>query len=229
MTSGWLPPSARPKSGKPYLWVTWVAAVLGGDRCTWRYWLKAHFHHDKRTDPDADSLKEWVKIHDAMVVSRAERMRRDGWDVKVEDENSLKIEGRTATVGGKPDLVARRTFDVCVEGQPTGVEKQQLLVVDAKSGKRKPGYRWQVMLYLLGLRATDPDADRLGELEYRDGQELVQDPSEEDVLRIGGAVSLISADEPPPRVPSQSECRWCDVLGCPDRFKEVNSGKTEAW
>jgi hypothetical protein len=220
---------------RPYCWVTWVTGSLAGtDRCVWKVWYKAHHRYAKMPDDGGFDLEAWTKAHDRMVQDRAAALRADGWLVRVEDECAFTLEGNLVTLAGKPDLAAMR------DDQPS-------LVVDAKSGSRKPKDVWQVLLYLLALPTTllrDVPGGVTGAVEYRDGlvplpeRSLIKDPradllgerraAELPVLsderaHVGDVMRAVGAVAEPVRVPSAAECRFCDVAACPDRVRSTPS------
>lgn len=61
----------------------------------------------------------------------------------VEDQNKFTIRGRTATLAGKPDLVA--------------IKGEVVRVIDCKTGSRKGSDFLQVLIYLLLLPRVHPE------------------------------------------------------------------------
>ena len=61
-----------------------------------------------------------------------------GYTVFMEGQNSFALRGRTAALGGKPDLIARK-------GGNTGT------IIDVKTGKSSPSHGVQVMLYMYAV------------------------------------------------------------------------------
>jgi CRISPR/Cas system-associated exonuclease Cas4 (RecB family) len=197
------------RTGKPYIWPTWVTPLLAGtNACWWAAWYRAHYKHEKiKEDGDRSaSLAQWTHEHDAMVNARAEELRAKGLLVGVEEDNEFKLEGDTAIISGKPDLVARDVGDA--------------LVIDAKSGKPRESDQWQVRIYLAILPIVDPDMKDVtlrGEVQYR-GARVPVKLSDEDKRFIFATVKRIGMDDPPARVPSARDCRFCDIAKCPDRY-----------
>lgn len=199
------------RKGKPYVWVTWIVGLLAGtSKCEWAAWFKAHFRYAKR-EQDGD-LAEWKEQHDAMVRARVKRMLADGYEVTVEDENAIKIDGETAILAAKPDIV--------------GMKDRKLLVVDEKSGAERESDRWQVIVYMLGLRrqyARLNLAEVAGEVEYR--ARSISIPASEinpkNQARIGEIMRVVAGELEPPRTPSASECQFCDIDSCPERIEPV--------
>ena len=57
------------KSGKVYLWTTWLAKILGGHRCLWSVWFRGRYKYDKFEEMAADLVK-WNREHNALMASR---------------------------------------------------------------------------------------------------------------------------------------------------------------
>jgi len=198
--------------GFPYIWVTWLCGPLDGEeQCQYAGWFKTHFKYPKE---DSD-LDEWKRKHAALVAKRATELIAEGWNVTIEDQNAMKVNGDAATVSGKPDIVARKNDDV--------------LIVDAKTGKQKGKDRWQVRIYI----ALIPFAKKawanlkfFGEVRYTDDEKLVHITSEAK-QRIFELVRVFAAPEAPARVGSKKECRWCEIPACPDRVDTGLEGSAQ--
>lgn len=197
----------RPRTPKPYIWVSWITGLLAGtSKCQWSAWFKAHYHYAKRPEENTGNLAQWNRDHREMVDARVNLMRADGWEVRVETDNAFKIEGRTATLAAKPDIVGVR-----------GIEAR---VIDEKSGQPRDSDPWQVKVYMWGLPLVSPFKAIDGEVQYRGhiveikAAELTEDA----VKSITGTLSLVGGPEEPPRTPSLDECRFCNIADCPDRM-----------
>ncbi len=201
------------KRDKPYVWVTWITPLLSGDaQCTWAAWFKAN-HKYKSRPSDFDSAA-WTARHNELLGKRATELEKDGWVVKLEDQNSFKLVGREGgCLSGKPDIVATR------EGR--------MLVIDCKTGQRRNSDVMQVLIYMLAMRRRHPGLDPSaisGELQYSDG--ILDVPAEgldeEFMVRLAKVMGEVTGAEPPRRVPSYSECRFCPIReeDCPERISE---------
>lgn len=207
---------ATPRSGKPYVWVTWLAKMLGGDQCLYSLWFKARFKYQKREE-EGEQLAEWNRDHARLIRDRRRDLEEAGYSVTVEDQNQFKVEGETAIVAGKPDLIARKGDEV--------------LIVDGKTGRRRDSDIWQVLLYLWAIPRSRPDiTGRLeGEIQYKRGDECVTVTS--DALtkpRLSDIVTMIkvvTASTPPSKAPSRFECQRCNIAECADRFTERKAEK----
>ena len=142
---------------------------------------------------------------------RAE-LEENGWRCAIEGENDFRLEGATAVVAGKPDLIATMPGHV--------------LVVDGKTGRRRDSDVWQVLIYLFAIVRGRRDlvGNLRGEVVYKDGQTIgirQAELSEARIDEMAGMVKVFAADEPPAKVPSLYECRRCNIgpLDCPQRFQ----------
>jgi len=199
--------SLRPS---PYIWPTWLTKLLAAEESCWyKSWFKATRNYVKREDPSrADFFAEWTKKHDAITNKRVDRMRQDGWAVKVEDEGEFNLRGSAATLAGKPDLV--------------GIRDGAGLVIDAKAGKQRESDHWQVLIYKFALPLSwFPKSMRLdGEVQYKDEAVAVRKLGGAEVEAITDAIKRVSAIETPPDpIPSTFECGRCDVDACKSRVE----------
>lgn len=201
---------AERRFGKPYIYVTWLAKLLGGQQCRWRVWFQAHFKHQKYEE-EAVNLVQWNRDHYQLVRERRKELEADGWTVTVEDQNSFKLEGQAALVAGKPDIVATKPGYV--------------LVVDGKTGRERDADIWQVFIYLFAVPKARPDLQGqfIGEVQYKRGDSITLSPTdltEQRMDDIVGLIRVVDGDTPPEKVPSRDECRRCNIgpKDCPERI-----------
>jgi CRISPR/Cas system-associated exonuclease Cas4 (RecB family) len=200
--------------GKPYIYVTWLAKLLGGNECLWSAWFKAHHKYEKYQEQPLDLVK-WNRDHNRLMAGRKRELERDGWTVTTEEQNKFLLEGETALVAGKPDIVATK------DGQ--------ILVVDGKTGRRRDSDLWQVLFYLFAVPKSRPDlkGELEGEVQYSQGDERITlTPSDLDEKRLGDIVELIkivASPTAPRKTPSRAECERCDIgpKDCPQRVTET--------
>ena len=122
---------------QPYIWATWLPRLLTGENsCEWAVWFKAHFQDWIRQPSDFDQA-QWLLSHTALVNERIGNWTVGGYEVDVEAQNRFELRGRTATLAGRPDLVARRD--------------DEAVIVDAKTGQENPSHLVQVMIYLYAV------------------------------------------------------------------------------
>jgi hypothetical protein len=201
------------RTGKPYIWVTWLAKLLGGDKCVWSAWFKAHFKYDKYEEMASD-LAKWNRDHNKLMAAREQELKEDGWTVTTESDNDFKLEGKAAVVAGKPDIIATKPGHI--------------LAVDGKTGRERDSDIWQVLIYLFGIPKSRPDlqGDLLGEVQYaRDDQRITLTPADLTDQRMSQLVTLINqvaSDTPPAKVPTRDECKRCNIgpKDCPERIQE---------
>lgn len=206
------------KRFKCYLWATWLASALSGDRhCEWAHWYKAHFRFAKLPDNRQGNLDAWRTDHDAAVRARAEVLRSEGWEVFTEGQSKFTVNGITADVGGQCDIVAFRGNDARID--------------DVKTGKQKPDHAWQVRIYMSLLPRTKAFKDRFagknvtGHVVYGSETVKVEIFPEHDA-QINARVREIARDTVPATTPS-SECKFCDIAACTDRKSadEIEEGQ----
>lgn len=208
-----------PRRGKPYIWVTHLSKLLGGNECVWSAWFKAHFKYEKHQEMAMD-LAKWNRDHNRLMAARRKELEEDGYTVFTEEQNAFKLEGSTAIVAGKPDIVATKDGEV--------------LVVDGKTGRRKDADIHQVRFYLYALPKSRPDLTGImvGEVHYRQGDERFQFTSADLGDKwLGDVVALIkdiSSATPAKKVPSRAECMRCDIgpKDCPQRITEDKEERT---
>ena len=202
--------------GSSYIWVTWISGLLAADKqCEWSAWFRAHFSGFEKMPTDFN-LAAWKAAHGEMVRARAEALKAEGCAVFVEDQNKFTLKGRAATLGGVPDLVAVR------EGEG--------LVVDCKSGKQRNSDAFQVLTYMRVLPITHAackDVTLAGEVQYRDASLRIAPGQLTAELKglIRGTIERVGSETPAAKVPSLSECRFCEITAadCPGRVDEEQS------
>lgn len=205
---------ATRRNGKPYLWVTHLAKLLAGDRCHWSAWFKANHRYEK-FEQQATDLVQWSKDHTELMRAREHELRREGFACTLESENEFKLELPSIIIAGKPDILARK--------------ERIALVVDGKTGRERESDLHQVLIYLRVLPKCRPDLvggyELEGEVQYkRNDQRITLTPAEWTAERVTACTDLlriVSDRQPPKRVPSAHECRFCNIgpQDCPDRIR----------
>ena len=204
---------AERRPGLPYIWVTWLTKLLTGEAsCEWAGWFQAQ--HDRKTwtqvPGDFDSTT-WQIEHTAARNKHQETLEDRGFDVSTESQNSFHLKGRTATVGGKPDLIA--------------VKGNCGLIVDIKTGQPRASDHVQVMLYMYAVPKAFPDRYKDVAFEGRVvyGEREVPVPSSavdsKFIERFAELIRKLASNKPARRVPSHGECGFCriPVSECPER------------
>lgn len=203
-------PTTR-RFGKPYIFVTHLAKLLGGRRCVWASWFAAHYRYEKHEEQALD-LVQWNREHNALMDRRRRELEREGFTVTAEDQNAFKLEGASAILAGKPDLVATKP----------GVT----LVVDGKTGRERESDIWQVLLYLFALPKQKPElkVGLEGEVQYKRGARITVMPEEltpERMGRITDLIAVVAGPNAPAKAPSAYECKTCNIgpKDCPQRIR----------
>ncbi len=155
---------------------------------------------------------EWLLNHTALVNERIRNWEVGGFEVDVEAQNRFELRGKTATLAGRPDIIAHR--------------EDAAVIVDAKTGQESPSHAVQVMIYLYAVpRALERyrSAKLRGQVTYRDHTVRIPAEAVDDAFieNLGTLIRRLSSDEPARRVPSRQECRFCDITDadCPVRVE----------
>ncbi|MBK8754647.1 MAG: PD-(D/E)XK nuclease family protein [Candidatus Competibacteraceae bacterium] len=212
------------RNGNPYVWASWITKIITGEEsCQWKLWFKSHHTYDKT--PSSFDQVTWVTNHTTLLRSRAEELREEGYLVFVEDQNSFRIEGNNgAVISGKPDIVAIRGQDVCV--------------VDCKTGKEKPSDKTQVLIYMLLLPLSEAYKEKVrgaqirGEIQYQHHRADISTEQVNDEFRtvFRSAMNMAAITNPPHKVPSFGECKYCDITAkdCPEKVENrYSTGRTD--
>ena len=191
---------------KPYFWVTRLTPLLAGeDSCEWKVWFKSHYQNYDKIHRDGASLSEWEEKHTALLNKLKAEYKATSGQVLVEGQTAWKIEGKSAIVAGKMDLIALNPN----------------LVIDAKGGKPKSSHVVQVKLYLLAIElgaVPGVQGHFSGVLGYPDGHKVdVLQPDKDFKERFYSLVKRLATVEAE-TVPSKYECEFCDLADCTARF-----------
>ena len=207
---------AQLRATGPYIWVTWLPRLLSGESsCEWAAWFKAQHEGSSWAKAPSDfDQAGWLMDHTALLNEQREVWEKQGCSVLTEAQNSFTLRGSSASLAGKPDLVAQR--------------RDGVTVIDAKSGRPSPHHAIQVMIYMYALpRALERYRGLAlsGQVAYPD--HVVDIPAEavdEGFIRnLGSLIRRLAAETSARRVPSPMECRFCEITkaDCPDRLEEV--------
>ena len=154
--------------------------------------------------------------HTALLNERITNREVGGYSLEVEAQHRFELRGKSATLAGRPDLVARRD--------------DEAVIVDAKTGQENPSHLVQVMIYLYAVPKALEKYRNLkprGQVTYQDHTVRIPAEAVDDqfVQNLGALIRRLSADKPARRVPSPQECRFCDISAadCPERVDEPTS------
>ena len=127
----------HPHRDFPYIWATWLTRLITGKKsCKWAIWFKAHYQGWDRVTSDFNQA-QWLLSHPALVNERIRNWEVGGFEVDVESQNRFGLRGRTATLAGRPDIIAHR--------------EDEAVIVDAKTGNEGSSHAVQVMVYLYAV------------------------------------------------------------------------------
>ena len=212
------------RNNGPYVWVTWLPRLLSGEcSCEWASWFKAQHKGDSwaRAPSDFDQAG-WMMNHTSLLNQQRQKWEQQGYTVLTEGQNTFNLRGSSAVLAGKPDLVARR--------------RDQITVIDAKTGRSSPAHATQVLIYMYALpRALERyrGLSIAGQVAYPD--HVVDIPFEavdgRFVENLGGLMRRLASEMPARRVPSPGECRFCEITSgdCLERVEEAppEEGRTD--
>lgn len=228
------------KTGKPYIWVTWITGLLAGDKhCQWAAWFASRYNYKAHERDDAFDMELWKLEHNAMVQDRVRLLEAAGWTCYIEGQNAFKLVGKAATYSGKMDIVAvKRAHAGEVDGPDWFIK-----IIDCKSGKPRDADTWQVFSYEFAFRLADmghryglSTADRCEfqlEVEYKTQSRVIPAHAYNQAIaeHIIKQIQLTGGKDEPRRVPSYEECRFCDIgpKDCPVRKEPAPETTTEAF
>lgn len=191
----------------PYVFVTWLTPLLSKEKaCEFMPWYRAR-NKVRKTDGAPDDV---IAEHDAAVERLAARLESDGYEVFVEDDNWIRVDGKTVTLGAKPDVI--------------GHKDGGSLIADAKTGRRRGSDRAQVLIYMYIESINQPTRTPIeGLLDYTDGEEDIPASDLNDEFRgeLFELLRIVGSETPPAATPSAGECNWCPltVQMCPARIE----------
>ena len=200
----------------PYMYVTWIPRYLTGDKsCLFAAWFKANHQGYAKMPSDFDAAR-WNMEHTDLMNELVEELEERGCEIFIEHQNSFRVESARsgAVTGGKPDMIA-----VYPEGRK--------VIYDAKTGQESASHIVQVQLYMYLLPRSQikrwRDKKFEGAVVYADGSERrISADSVDDafVSRVAEFMRKMTSDMPPRRVPSFSECAFCELTkaDCSDRM-----------
>ena len=200
------------RDGHPYIWATWLAKILAGDSsCEWATWFKARYDSFSWQKATRSDFSAWAIAHTALLDRSRRQWNDRRFSTFTEGQNYFRLCGQVATLAGKPDLIA--------------INGARAVIADAKTGQTNPRDHAQVMLYMYAVpRALPQHAGRVfdGLVVYPDHEVQIPAEAVDDAFidSVSGLVRRLAAEEPPRRVPSGAECRFCDITlaDCPERI-----------
>ena len=90
------------------------------------------------------------------------------------------------------------------------------LIIDVKAGREQPAHFVQIMIYMYALPRALPQyqhAKLAGEVVYptRTARVPMGSLHTQFIKDLGALIRRLAADKPAARVPSEHECRFCDI------------------
>ena len=205
------------KRDQPYIWVTWLTKLLVGDNsCEWAAWFRAHYTNFRRAPDNFDSAT-WQMNHTVLLNQVRDRLHDEGHTIFVEKQNRFALRGSSATLGGKPDLIAL-----------TG---NHGIIYDVKTGQPTASDHVQVMTYMYAVPRALGQYRKFtfdGKVVYGDHEVSIPAMAIDDrfIDRLASLIRRISRQQPLLKTPSAMECGFCQISKeeCPER---VESGPEE--
>ena len=197
----------------PYIWVTWLTELLAGEHsCEWAGWFRAqHYTNSWTPVPSSLDLPSWMLAHTAALNEYRGNLEAQQYTVFTENQNAFQLQGQAATLGGKPDLIARQAA--------TGT------IIDVKTGKPRASHAIQVLLYMYAIPRALPQHKGVtfdGKVVYQDHEVPVPAASvnETFIQEFAGLIRRLSSTTPARKVPSAAECLFCPISSadCPERL-----------
>jgi len=200
------------KRQTPYIWVTWLTRLLVGEECCeWAAWFKAqHEGSSFAKVPKSIDLTAWQMEHTALLREVRSQLETEGKVVFTEGQNSFVLRGNSASLGGKPDLIA------------TAGNKG--LIIDTKTGKHSPSHHIQVMVYMYAVPRVLHQFKGInfdGRVIYKD--KTIEIPGsaidKKFVENLSGLIKRLSSPVPAVKVANPVECGFCEITkaDCPQR------------
>ena len=197
----------------PYVWATWLTKLLTGENsCKWAIWFKAHYQDWPKPHSDFDQA-HWLLDHTALLNEQKAHWEASGYNVYAEKQNSFRLRWQSATLAGRLDLIV--------------VNADHARIIDVKHGREQPWHAVQIMIYQYAIPRALPQyrlTSLAGEVVYPTHTTRVPRGALPGhfVHNLGSVIRRLGADQPPARVPSRPECRFCDITAadCPDRVDD---------
>ena len=196
-----------------YVWVTWVNRLLSGeDYCEWSSWFRANYEGNSyKKEPSNFDTAKWHMEHAALLLKTRQKFEDDGYEVFIQNQNRVRLQGQTAMLSGVPDLI--------------GLSGSIGVVVDVKTGQPSPSHITQVLMYMYALEKHDSrfkDVSVEGRIVYSDHDVFIPAGSvtEKFVSSLGSLMRRLSSEIPAVKVPSEQECAYCPITteDCEERI-----------
>jgi hypothetical protein len=192
---------------RPYIWATWLAALLAGPKCGWQLWFRAN-HVLRTKQPDDPDAPMWRARHEELVDALDAEVLSTGVVTERELELKITFEDGVA-IKGSADLVA-------THGDSGAID-----IYEVKGGWPQESDRFQLWMYMWMMAETlDPDEvwDIGGWVVRKDERERYDDIPPDFADAVERGIATLSGPTALERVPG-SHCRFCPItkVDCPVR------------
>ena len=226
----------------PYLHVTWIAKYLVGEKnCLWAAWFKSNHQGYAKVPSNFDSAR-WNMEHTDLLNELIAELEKQGCEIFIERQNEFRVlSARSGTViSGRPDIIAvhcdksgvSEQRDDVISGRPDIIAVHpdgNAKIYDVKTGRLLDSHVAQVQLYMYLIPRAQLTRRRgvkfEGALVYPDGSEIAVPADSVDeafIERVAKFIRTVTSNLPARRVPSVSECNWCDLTieDCSDKMEQ---------
>lgn len=202
----------------PYVWVTWVSKLFSGDDfCEWASWFKAnHESRSYKKNPSDFDTARWQIRHAELLNETRKNYESKGFQVFIQNQNAIRLQGRTALLSGVPDLLA--------------VSNDSAIVIDVKTGQHSPSHVAQLLIYMYALPRSNGRFSGTkieGRIVYSDHEMCIpaSGVDKEFISRMGQLMLSIAGGTPPKKTPSERECGFCVITSedCSERIEDLDS------
>lgn len=201
----------------PYVWVTWVSKLLSGDDlCEWASWFKANHVSNsyKKVPSDFDTVR-WQIRHAELLKETRINYELQGFQVSTQNQNSIRLQGRTSLLSGIPDLIA--------------VANDTAIVIDVKTGQHSPSHVAQLLIYMYALPLCNGKFSGTkieGRIVYSDHEMNIpaNGVDKEFISHLGQIMLSVADGTPPKKTPSERECGFCIITSedCSERIENID-------
>jgi len=204
-----------------FIWPTWITKLISGEKqCEYASWFRAHYTYDKKLS--SFDLVKWNIKHNQLLLRRRDELEKQGYTVKIEDQNSFKLQFSLTSPGEHPhDVTISGKADIVVLGN-----SGQGIVEDCKTGHPKNSDQVQVMLYMMFLPVAVEEYKDIvfsGNVIYTNDKVPIVWTDIDTTMKevVWNLMKRIGGGKPCRKVPSYSECKWCDIPkeDCPEKIE----------